>query len=136
MKIRHMKGNAHTKHRLIFIPTLVVLISLACSLPSQPTSEAPTQVPSAVPQGGGEVPTPSSTETATPVEPQATTEAPPQPTVTEGPTATPEAFPTVASGILKEQIFYGGMGSGGDEGDLCEDLLPEPGSELPIIVPE
>ena len=136
MKIRHMKGNAHRKHRLIFIPTLVVLISLACSLPSQPTSEAPTQVPSAVPQGGGEVPTPSSTETATPVEPQAPTEAPPQTTVTEGPTATPEAFPTVASGILKEQLFYGGMGGGGDEGDLCEDLFPEPGSELPIIVPE
>ena len=42
----------------------------------------------------------------------------------------------MASGVLKEQLFYGGMGGGGDEGDLCEDLFPEPGSELPITIPE
>ena len=136
MKSHHIKVDAYRKYRLIFIPLLVLMISLACSLPSQPTTEAPTQVPSEVPLGGGEVPSPSATDTATPVEPQAPTEAPPQATVTASPTAIPEAFPTVASGVLKEQLFYGGMGGGGDEGDLCEDVFPEPGSELPIIVPE
>ena len=136
MRSRHFKGFTYRMYRLFSIPLLVVMVSLACSLSSQPTTEAPPQVPSEVPQGGGEVPPLSATDTATPVEPQTPTEAPPQATVIEGPTATPGAFPTVASGVLKEQLFYGGMGSGGEDGDLCEDLIPEPGNELPIIVPE
>ena len=136
MRSRRFKAYSRGAHWLITVPLLVVMVSLACSLPSQPTTEAQPQVPSDIPQVSGEVPPPSATDTATPEEPQAPTEAPPEATLTEQPTSTPGAFPTVASGVLKEQLFYGGMGGGGDEGDLCEDLFPEPGSELPITIPE
>ena len=77
MRSRRFKAYSRGTHWLITVPLLVVMVSLACSLPSQPTTEAQPQVPSEIPQVGGEVPPPSATDTATPEEPQAPTEAPP-----------------------------------------------------------
>lgn len=139
---RHINPNNFSKRRLGFLPWLVVLVALACSLPFQATTEAPTspRFPTEPPDGGTSAPNSTNTElpaaTQAPADTQTSIEVPAEPTATEGLTETPGAFPTVAAGVLKEQLFYGGLGGGGDEDLLCEDLIPAPGSELPLIVPE
>jgi hypothetical protein len=129
--------NANRKDLVFLIPFWLMMVSLACSLPSQSETAAPEPTLAPTETLQQELTAPASpTDSAPPEDTQTATEAPPEPEVTEAPTATPEAYPTVASGVLKEQLFYGGMGGGGEEGVLCEDHIPEPGSELPIIIPE
>ena len=129
--------NANRNILVTLLPLFLMIVSLACNLSFQSTTEVPFQTEAPTETRPAEETAPANpTNTAPSIETPTATEAPPEPTSTQAPTATPSAFPTVAAGILKEQLFYGGMGGGGGDETLCEEYIPEPGSELPLIVPE
>jgi hypothetical protein len=113
----------------VMLLMLVGLVLAGCDLIQQLGNQAPPTNPSTVSEHGL-VTEPTNPETQLPP-------VPTEPTETQIPMETIQAFPTVPPGVLKEQLYQGIQGTvmtGLEEG-ICVEHLPEPGTELPVIVP-
>ena len=110
---------------VLFTLAFLLLVSIACGLPTQVENPEPTAAATEAPKSDAEV-----VPSLPPDEPVVATPLP-----TQSPTATPAAFPTVPADVLKEQLYHATMYIS-TEDDMCLGTLPGPEAALPAIVPE